>query len=153
MRAHFVPTLSTALLFGCASTAELEALADRLDAAEARIESLESRPTSGGSGLSSAQEAEADDLARAMIKAYRGADFATAKSNWKKLRGSYAGSKAYRDRQVQKYGNEAAVVGRKVASIPAPEKWMGQAEQGGRSNDASLNVATGTHLVVFWEEW
>jgi len=135
------------LLAGCASTAQLEELVDKVDAMEKRIVDLEARPVSSGKeGLSSADEAKAGDLARAMIDSFRKGDFEKAQGSMKELRGKYAASQAYRDRGVQKYATQLSVIGLKVASIPKPEKWY-------KGSDAALDVSSGTTLVVFWEEW
>ena len=133
-------------LVGCATSAEVDALSKQIEAMEQRIADLEARPAGGQGGLSSADEAKAGDLTRAMIGAYRSGDFEKAKSDWNQMRSKYAASKAYRDRSVQKFGAELGVVGTKVATLPKPEKWY-------IGDDAALDVSSGTTLVVFWEEW
>jgi len=136
-----------ALLAACASTAQFDELADKVESLEQKVVALEARPVGGGGGgMSSADEAKAGDLARAMIDAYRKGDYPSAKNSFAEMRKKYAGSRAYRDRSVQKIGTEISVVGTKVASIPKPEKWY-------TGSDEALDVSSGTTLVVFWEEW
>lgn len=136
---------SSVLLFlvSCAQQKDVQALDERLKALEAKVETLEKKPSSGGTASAGNPEEEqaAGKLMQEAQEAIKGNDYATAKAKLGEICQKYGSSRACK--ASDKLMKEVALVGADAAPIQVDKWFQGKADYSG-------SKAT---LIVFFESW
>ncbi len=146
MRNIVLSALALGALSACAPKAEVDELNAKVEALSKRVETLESRPSSGGAaaaGPSAEAEAAATELYNKVNEALSAGNTDEAKAQLAVLLKDYGSTKTA-SRAVRTKA-ELDVVGKSVTT-PEMEKWF-------QGSSADLNLESGTTLVVFWEVW
>jgi peroxiredoxin len=128
-------------LFGCAQTADVQALEARIKALEEKAEAQAARSPAPAAPADPAKETAANAVMKEATEALKGNDFPTAKARLTTLKSDFPTTKA--GKAADRMYKEVGLVGEPAAPIEA-EKWL---QGSGSYADAPVT------LMVFWELW
>jgi len=148
MRQSHVLPATTALLGGCATADQVQALEKKVEELEKKVTALEARPAgpAGAAPVDPAAEEAAQAIYKEIDELVKTGDVAAASAKMKELEQKHGSTTTWK--RARKLAMELEVVGREV-----PADWASSMVETWYQGQGEIDLTKGATLVVFWEEW